>query len=145
MRGSAWRNGEWDDFEVKEAAGWAELAGSGMLKIMTHWTDAGYQKPLIKNDTPRGWFTLEMPLFEENSEKSMNTTQEIGETTQKNENTTQEIIIGLLKEQPEITRAELAGKTGITPDGVKYHLDKLRKEGRIHHVGPTKKGKWEVL
>jgi predicted HTH transcriptional regulator len=33
----------------------------------------------------------------------------------------------------------------VTPDGVKYHLDRLRKAGRIRHVGPTKKGRWEVL
>ena len=63
------------------------------------------------------------------------------ENTQEN---TQEKIIALLREHPDLTRRELATKIDITPDSAKYHLDKLRKAGRIRHVGPTKKGYWEV-
>lgn len=51
----------------------------------------------------------------------------------------------LLQQEPSITRNTLAERLEITPDGVKYHLDKLRKVGRIRHVGPTKSGHWEVL
>ena len=39
---------------------------------------------------------------------------------------------------------ELDKAVGITPDGVKYHLGKLRAAGRIRHHGPTKAGQWEV-
>ena len=39
----------------------------------------------------------------------------------------------------------LAERIGLTPDGVKYHLAKLRTAGAIRHVGPTKAGRWEVL
>lgn len=42
-------------------------------------------------------------------------------------------------------RRELAKQLGLSPDGVKYHLDKLRVAGVIRHVGPTKIGYWEVL
>jgi ATP-dependent DNA helicase RecG len=59
--------------------------------------------------------------------------------------TTQEIILQLIKNNPSITRNELSDKTGISPDGVKYHLDLLKKAGIIRHTGPTKKGKWELL
>ena len=51
----------------------------------------------------------------------------------------------MLKAQPAITRKELANVIGITPDGVKYHLEKLKAAGKIRHVGPTKSGRWEVL
>lgn len=64
------------------------------------------------------------------------------ETTQE---TTQEIILALLRRTPHITRKALAEQLEITPDGVKYHLGKLREAGRIRHVGPTKKGRWEVI
>jgi predicted HTH transcriptional regulator len=64
------------------------------------------------------------------------------ETTQE---TTQEKILTILKARPETTRKELAAQIGITPDGIKYHLAKLRKAGAIRHVGPTKAGHWEVL
>ena len=81
------------------------------------------------------------------------TTQEIETTTQEDrgtatqeiEGTTQERILALLKAKPGITRRLLAERVGITPDGVKYHLDKLRTAGVIRHVGATKAGRWEVL
>lgn len=43
------------------------------------------------------------------------------------------------------TRVQLAALTGLTADGVKYHLNKLLAAGRLRHVGPTKGGHWEVL
>ncbi len=46
---------------------------------------------------------------------------------------------------PGRTRKALEDRIGIAPDGVKYHLGKLKEAGRIRHVGPTKKGRWEVL
>jgi len=58
---------------------------------------------------------------------------------------TRDRILALLQSDPTLTRAALASCIGITPEGVKYHLDKLRKAGRIRHVGPTKKGRWEIL
>ena len=39
----------------------------------------------------------------------------------------------------------LAERVGLTPNGVKYHLTRLREAGVIRHVGPTKAGRWEVL
>jgi ATP-dependent DNA helicase RecG len=32
----------------------------------------------------------------------------------------------------------------ITEDGIKYHLEKLKDEGKIRRLGGTR-GKWEVL
>ena len=54
-------------------------------------------------------------------------------------------ILAHLRSDPTLTRAALASLVGVTPEGVKYHLDKLRKAGRIRHVGPTKTGRWEIL
>ena len=59
--------------------------------------------------------------------------------------TTQERILALLREYPELTGKDLADHIGITPDGIKYHLSKLREAGRIRHVGPTRKGRWVVM
>ena len=54
-------------------------------------------------------------------------------------------FFAFLRSDPTLTRNGLAARLGITPDGVKYHLAKLRRAGRIRHVGPTKKGRWEIL
>lgn len=44
-----------------------------------------------------------------------------------------------------MTRKELATNIGISEDGVKYHLDKMKQDGTIRRVGSTKGGHWEVL
>ncbi len=59
--------------------------------------------------------------------------------------TTQEKIIVIMRNKPSITRKELAKQIGISTDGIKYHLEKMKASGRIRHIGPTKAGHWEVL
>jgi ATP-dependent DNA helicase RecG len=63
-------------------------------------------------------------------------------TTQK---TTQKRIFELLRESPSLSRRELAEILGdITEDGVKYHLDKLKKEGKIERMGGDRGGYWKI-
>ncbi|WP_374107894.1 winged helix-turn-helix transcriptional regulator [Pseudomonas cichorii] len=54
-------------------------------------------------------------------------------------------MIALLRLHPAATGRDLAQQLGLTPDGIKYHLSKLRAMSAIWHVGPTKGGHWEVL
>jgi ATP-dependent DNA helicase RecG len=55
-------------------------------------------------------------------------------------------ILALLRKHPEASRTELARLLGgISTDGVKYHLEQLKKAGRIRHIGPNRGGHWEVL
>lgn len=49
-----------------------------------------------------------------------------------------------MRANPKITRNELAGILGLTPDGVKYHLQKMTAEGIIIHHGSARNGYWEV-
>jgi ATP-dependent DNA helicase RecG len=51
----------------------------------------------------------------------------------------------LLKAEPGFTRQQLAEKLEITPDGVKYHLEKLKYAGKLKRVGSTKTGMWEII
>lgn len=64
------------------------------------------------------------------------------ETTQE---TTQEKIIKLIKENPNITQAEMSKILDITRDGISYNIKVLKEEGKIRRVGATKKGYWEIL
>ena len=76
-------------------------------------------------------------------------TQEIEKSTQENpvsiQKTTAERIIEEIRKHPFTTREQLAEVIGITPDGIKKQLDKLKKSGKIRHVGATKKGHWEII
>lgn len=75
-----------------------------------------------------------------------------GETTQKTTQksklkTTQkkvEMIIEAIRSNPKSTIAELALLTGLSVDGVKWNLRKLKDEQRLRRIGPDKGGHWEV-
>lgn len=58
--------------------------------------------------------------------------------------TTQERILDEIRKNPKISRNMLAKVVGITPDGIKYHLQKLTKAGVIRHVGATRSGEWMI-
>ena len=62
------------------------------------------------------------------------------ETTQK----TRDKILELISNNPAITREEISELTGITSDGVKYHIRNLKSEGILERVGGDKGGHWIV-
>jgi len=39
----------------------------------------------------------------------------------------------------------LAERVGLTPDGVKYHLARLKAAGALRRVGSDRAGRWEVM
>lgn len=82
-------------------------------------------------------------------ETSLKTTQELPQATQETiqevPRTTQEILLQHLRSQPGITTVELARVTGLSPDGVKYHLNQLKRTGKLRRHGPTKGGYWVVV
>lgn len=85
----------------------------------------------------------------ESTQENEQSTQETAKSTQENSSSTQETtaeqIIEEIRKHPFTTREQLAEVIGITPDGIKKQLDKLKKAGKIRHVGATKKGHWEII
>ena len=79
------------------------------------------------------------------TQKNGITTQENSGSTQETSKSTQEMILDEIRTHPFTTRQQLAKVIGITPDGIKKQLEKLRKANRIKHVGPTKGGHWEII
>ncbi|MCK4997028.1 putative DNA binding domain-containing protein [Candidatus Pacearchaeota archaeon] len=58
--------------------------------------------------------------------------------------TTQKIL-SLVLNNSKITRNELAKVLNISADGVKYHLDNLKKDGYLKRVGGRKEGSWKIV
>ena len=91
--------------------------------------------------------------WEENKKEDSTATQEstqetnksTQESTQETNKSTQEMILEEIRKHPFTTREQLAKVIGITPDGIKKQLDKMKKAKRIKHVGPTKGGHWEII
>jgi len=56
-----------------------------------------------------------------------------------------EIILELLANDPYLSATKIAVKLNITRDGVRYHLQILKKNKRIKFIGKPQSGKWKVL
>ncbi|WP_455026087.1 winged helix-turn-helix domain-containing protein [Oribacterium sinus] len=57
----------------------------------------------------------------------------------------QKEIIKIIAENPHISAKEMAEKFNLTVDGVRYHLNKMRKAGLIRYEGSTKLGQWVIM
>lgn len=55
------------------------------------------------------------------------------------------MILDAIKENPQVSRKELAEKLGKTEETIQSRLRKLVKEHMIKRIGPDKGGHWEVL
>ena len=95
-------------------------------------------------DTQKGasdYTQKEQETTQKTTQKNQDTTQK---TTQKGQDSTQKIIEEI-KKNPSISRDELAEKCGLTSDGIKYNIRKLREKGIIKRIGPDKGGHWEII
>ena len=56
-----------------------------------------------------------------------------------------EKILAILSSNPKHTVSQLAAELGVTSRTVERTISVLRKEGRLHRVGPPRGGRWEVV
>lgn len=54
-------------------------------------------------------------------------------------------ILELIAVRPDISMVEMAEELGLTADGIKYHINKLKSEGIIRRTGARKLGRWEII
>ena len=66
------------------------------------------------------------------------------EVLRKDYGKTTERLLRLINNNPHITTEQLAKQLGMTPDGVYYHTQKLRKEGVLVRKGGKQKGYWTI-
>ena len=84
----------------------------------------------------------------ERAQEPANSAKELTDATQETSKETskemRERILVILREQPASTAVSVAEQVGLSPQGVRYHLDVLKRAGRIRHEGPTKRGWWVI-
>lgn len=83
--------------------------------------------------------TLETPIT------TLETPATTLETPPKPPESAKEVMLQMLRQQPRISAPDLAQATGLSIDGVKYHLNQLKRSGQLRRHGPTKGGHWEVI
>lgn len=151
-------------FGLFERIDMVEQIGSGISRIRDAMEKSSLPTPIFKTE---GMFTLVLKRsikskqssdLENTRVENENTMVETEKTMVENNDTmvekeatgvetksTRDKIIELIKEDKTISALELAEKLGITTRGVEYHLNRLKKDEIIRHVGPTKTGVWEIL
>jgi ATP-dependent DNA helicase RecG len=128
--------------------GWVDELGSGIRKVhqLTTFYTPSESPEFIEEDV----FKTIIPLAktaqknypEKLPRKGAKTTQI---NDQKQPEKTNQKIIAILLKNPSITREKIMFELGgISASGVKYHLSKLKKEGKIIRVGSDRNGYWKV-
>ncbi len=82
-------------------------------------------------------------MFSENSRKKYD--KKYSKINKKTQKKTTEKILSIIVENPSVSIKEIAVIIGnITPDGVHYHVNKLKKVGVLERVVADKGGYWKV-
>jgi len=120
-------------------AGYIESWGRGTLNIIDYCTSANLPEPEMSEEM--NGFLLVIHKYGEGSEKIPETTQKsprkVPEKSQK--------ILNALKENPFLSRKQLALNLGESEHTIQSRLRKLQKEGIIKRIGTAKGGHWEVV
>ncbi len=117
-----------------------EASGKGISTILK-----AYNADVFEFGENNDNFTVSLPYNKMAIEDSGTTPITTPITTPMEETDVKERIIELLRTNNTISATEIANIIGgITRDGVRYHLNKLKSEGRIEHHGLPKSGYWEV-
>ena len=55
-----------------------------------------------------------------------------------------DMILSIISVTPHIRKADIAELCSISFKGVKYHIDKLKKAGRLEWTGNSRNGQWVI-
>ena len=97
---------------------------------------AGLPAPEYKTE---GFFTT---ILYKETKTTKKTTKKTGKKTGKK---TQERILEIIRRDPQVTVAEIAGQCGVTYNGIYYHLEKMRAQGILGREGGDKGGVWVIF
>lgn len=128
-------------------SGEIEAWGRGIERIQAACKNAGCPEPEFQYDGSGLWtiFHFDEDYQETNPETTQKTAQKTVQKTVQKLTDTQIALIKFLKENPEITRKELAERIpNITENGIKYNLSRLQSIGILKRVGGRKLGHWVI-
>lgn len=115
-----------------------ETWGRGIKLILDECAKANLPEPQIVAESGYTKTVFMRPTPNSKPKTTQKTTQK---STQKNA----QKILSLLRQNPTITRTQIAVAARLTPDSVKWNLDKLKASGIIRRVGPDRGGHWEII
>jgi ATP-dependent DNA helicase RecG len=116
-----------------------EKYGSGYLRVRREIAD--YPTMTFDYRESGDGYLARLEYSEQRTETTPKTTLK---TTPKTTPKTRDRLLDLMRENPRITREEMAVDTGVSVNGIKQHLATLKKEGLLRRIGNNRTGYWEV-
>lgn len=133
--------------DVANAFFWAgeiESWGRGIQRIFAACRREGVPEPSLRVDPRELWVEFQFSdTYLRSLEPASGKTTETSRET--NAKTNAKKILSQLRKNPEFTLQELAANIGMTLEGIRYHIRKLKENGRIRRIGSNGKGYWEVV
>lgn len=129
-------------FGLLQRMGLVEKVGSGIIRMKKAMKDYGLKGPDF--DITQNWFTL---IFKRpTKEKVQQWSEQWSEKWSEKGLTKRQIaLLTRLKENPKITRKELAKRIKINPSAVQKHIEKFKEKDIIKRIGPDKGGYWDII
>lgn len=121
--------------------GYADQLGSGVRNLFKYSKIYSGEEPVFDEGDV---FRITVPL-DENEDHFTQTTQSATQTTQsENSTSSSEIIYRTIAACSTITQREIAEKTGVNINTVKYYIRKMQANGIIERAGTSRNGHWVV-
>ena len=115
-----------------------ESLGSGIPRILRAYGEECFK-------FTDNFIRITFPVSGQGKSGEKTTQKTTQKATQKTAQKTAQKILHYIKQDASISRNKLAELCGISPDGIKWQLNKMQKNGVIRRVGPNKGGYWEVI
>ncbi len=117
------------------------------VESLIHDNQKRYYEVLAESDsrTDAGIFVKFMLDLIEAAMRQLIHVQDVGTNVGTNVGINAEKILVLLKDDPNLNAAQLAGKLGLTSRQVERLIADLKKSGKLKRTGANKNGYWEVL
>jgi len=131
-------------------AGEIEAWGRGIERIVEACKNANTPEPEFKYDGGGLWTTF---YFSKEYQEGIGTTESRPEADQKptrsrpetDQKKQEEAIIGLIKDNPYISRKEIGQQLSIHDSSVKRRLASLQEQNIIERIGAAKGGYWNII
>ncbi|MBU4352134.1 MAG: winged helix-turn-helix transcriptional regulator [Nanoarchaeota archaeon] len=99
------------------------------------WKKQFNASPIVDGDFD--WYKITFPF---NCSIIKTTNKTTDKTTDKIK-----IVFNLLSKNPHLTAVDIGNNLGISEEGARYYLSKLKNQGRIKRKGSKKTGEWIVI
>jgi ATP-dependent DNA helicase RecG len=128
-----------------------EKVGSGLMRMKEMMEEYLLPQPEIRAGD--GWFEIifqrpdlqKMSVEQRMAEYVKRVSEKVIERVTEEVTEKQRLIIGYIKENPNVTISEIVQKMDVSRKTVNVNMRQLKEKGLIRRIGPDKGGYWEVM